>query len=420
MLSNEDNERMCRVGPGTPMGKAMRYHWLPALSCSDLPEPDGDPVQVELLGQSFVAFRDSSGKVGLLDELCLHRATSLTIGRVESGGIRCIYHGWVFSTEGEVLETPNVIDPAFKSRLKARAYPVREAGGLIWAYLGDGDPPPLPDFPWMNADPSMRLHTRSVIGCNYVQLIEGLIDSAHLSVLHKSFLERAAKSKLNFATKTSHMAFDVAPVIGAEATDFGMYYSAVREVNGEAQIRIAPFMLPFWVLNPNGDQATGVVPLTDEKSAFYTLWWDGERKFGDEPLRTQQLELVGRTPELLDTHGFSRTAYETPRRMSKENGWHQDRSSMKDGSFSGLSTLTLEDAVVGVTAGTIRPRDKEMLCAPDVGVAMLYRSLLKMCQQAERNERPGSATRSIANLRGIHESAPVGTNWKEFIPKATQ
>ncbi len=419
MLSTEDNERMCRVGPGTPMGKALRHFWLPALSSADLPEPNGDPVHVELLGESFVAFRDSEGRIGLLDELCLHRASSLTIGRVESGGIRCIYHGWLFSVDGTVMETPNAIDPTFKSRLKARSYPTRESGGLVWAYLGDVEPPPFPDFPWLGSEPSMRHHTVSIIGCNYVQLLEGMVDSAHLSVLHKSFLERSASSDLNFATKTSHMKFDAAPAIGVEPTDFGMYYSAVREIDGEAQIRIAPFLLPFWVLNPNGDQASAVVPLSDEKSAFYTIWWDGEQRFGEEPLRTKQVELVGRTPELLEAHGFTRSGYASPRRMGRENGWHQDRDAMRKGHFSGLPTLTLEDAVVGVAGGPIRPRDREMLCAADVGIAMLYRSLLKLPQEVERNQRPSSASRSVANLRGVHVSAPAGSNWKEFLPKSS-
>jgi len=419
MLSIEDNERMCRVGPGTPMGTALRHYWLPALSSSDLPEANGDPVHVELLGEHFVAFRDSNGKVGLLDELCLHRSSSLTVGRVEDGGIRCIYHGWLFSTEGAVLETPNTTDTALKGRLKARAYPVREAGGLIWAYLGAGEPSPFPDFPWTEADASLRHHTCSIMECNYVQILEGLVDSAHLSVLHKSFLEAVAGSDLSFATKISHMKFDAAPAVGVELTDFGMYYSAVREIDGEAQIRIAPFLQPFWVFNPNGDQVSCTVPMSDGKTAFYTIWWDGVKKFGEEPLRSKQMQLVGRTPELLDKHGFSRKAFETPRRMSRENGWHQNREAMKKGHFSGLPTLTLEDAVVGVTAGAIRPREKEMLCAADVGVAMLYRSLLRLPQQVERNERPSSASRSVAQLHGISVTGPLGADWKEYLPKQT-
>src|SRR5437868_2681183 len=129
MLSREDNELMCRVGPGTGMGEVMRRTWMPALLSSEMPERGGDPVHVELLGENFVAFRDGDGNIGLLDEHCCHRGASLAVGRVEKCGIRCIYHGWVFAADGQVLETPNVADPRFKERFKAKSYPVREAGG---------------------------------------------------------------------------------------------------------------------------------------------------------------------------------------------------------------------------------------------------------------------------------------------------
>jgi len=134
MLTKENNELICRVGAGTAMGTAFRRFWLPALLSSELPTPDGDPRRVQLLGEDFVAFRDSDGKVGLLDEYCCHRNASLTLGRVEAGGIRCIYHGWKFAVDGTVLDTPNVADPTFKQRFKARAYPVREAAwcGCPW------------------------------------------------------------------------------------------------------------------------------------------------------------------------------------------------------------------------------------------------------------------------------------------------
>src|SRR4051794_9255691 len=136
MLSRDDNETMCRVGPDTRTGAAVRRYWTPAMLVSELPEPDGDPVRVELLGETFVAFRDSNGKIGFLDEACCHRGASLYLGRVEGCGIRCIYHGWKFAVDGTVMETPNVHDPDFKTRFRARAYPVREAGGLLWVYLG--------------------------------------------------------------------------------------------------------------------------------------------------------------------------------------------------------------------------------------------------------------------------------------------
>jgi phenylpropionate dioxygenase-like ring-hydroxylating dioxygenase large terminal subunit len=173
------------------MGKAMRHFWIPALLSSELPEPDCDPVHVELLGESFVAFRDSNGNVGLLDEHCCHRGASLTLGRAESCGLRCIYHGWLFADDGTVLETPNISNPNFKTRFKAKAYPVREAGGLVWTFIGNAaDMPEFYDFTFFSAPASMRLPTVQIIGCNYVQVLEGLLDSSHLSLLHISQFAR--------------------------------------------------------------------------------------------------------------------------------------------------------------------------------------------------------------------------------------
>ena len=212
MVPFEENELMCRVGAGTPMGEAMRRFWVPACLSAELPEPDVDPIRVELLGDTFVAFRDSKGTVGLLDEYCCHRGASLTIGRVENCGVRCLYHGWLFGADGSVLETPNVADPHFKERFKAKAYPVREAGGFVWTYLGAADKaPPFPDFAWLESEPETRLATLQVNGCNYVQMLEGLLDSSHLTLLHSTSLKRAAGSEINFAKATSHMKFDAAP-----------------------------------------------------------------------------------------------------------------------------------------------------------------------------------------------------------------
>ena len=143
MLSTDDNELMCRVGRDTGMGQVMRRTWLPVMMSSEL--TGDDPVHVELLGENFVAFRDGNGRIGLLDELCCHRGASLTVGRVEQCGIRCLYHGWLYDTDGNILETPNVGDDKFKHRFKAKSYPFREAGALLWAYLGE--PENVPDFP---------------------------------------------------------------------------------------------------------------------------------------------------------------------------------------------------------------------------------------------------------------------------------
>src|ERR671927_18697 len=183
MLSKEDNELLCRVGPGTPMGELLRQYWLPFLPSRDLPHADGDPLKVRLLGEDLVAFRDSNGQVGLLAANCPHRGASLFFGRNEEAGLRCVYHGWKFDTEGNCVDMPN--EPAesdFRSKVKAIAYPTQERGGIVWAYLGPRKtPPPLPDLEG-NMLPGAQAWAYQQ-AANWFQILEGHIDTAHVSFL---------------------------------------------------------------------------------------------------------------------------------------------------------------------------------------------------------------------------------------------
>jgi phthalate 4,5-dioxygenase len=417
MVPFEDNELMCRVGAGTPMGEAMRRFWAPACLSAELPEPDGDPIHIELLGESLVAFRDSNGTVGLLDEYCCHRGASLTIGRVENCGVRCLYHGWLFGVDGTVLETPNVADPQFKERFKAKAYPVREAGGFVWAYLGAGDkPPPFPDFPWLNSEPEARLATLQVNGCNYVQMLEGLLDSSHLTLLHSTSLKRAAGGEINFAKATSHMKFDAAPRVESEETEFGVHYAAIRVLDGKAETRVTALVAPFWVLNPNGDIFVGCVPMTDTKTAFYTLSWDGKKPYGQDPLRTQQLTMIGFDQETLEAYGQTRATFDGPGRMRRENGFRQDRALMRAGHFTGVPALALEDSLVCVSAGPLRDRSKERLSTADLAIAHLYRYLIKSAKRVRDGGKPLGYGVSLAHVVGTNARLEPGEDWRKLVP----
>ncbi|HEY0583624.1 MAG TPA: Rieske 2Fe-2S domain-containing protein, partial [Chloroflexota bacterium] len=186
MLNKEDNELVCRVGAGTPMGDLMREYWIPALQTEDLATPDGDPLRVRLLGEDLVAFRDSSGQVGLVATNCPHRGASLFFGRNEEGGLRCVYHGWKFAVDGSCIDMPN--EPAesdFKSKVKAVAYPCREKNGIIWTYMGPRQtPPPLPELGWSLVPATQRQSLRYARACNWLQALEGDIDSSHVNYLH--------------------------------------------------------------------------------------------------------------------------------------------------------------------------------------------------------------------------------------------
>jgi phenylpropionate dioxygenase-like ring-hydroxylating dioxygenase large terminal subunit len=421
MLTNAENELMCRVGPGTGMGETMRRYWLPALASSELPEPGGDPVHVELLGEHFVAFRDCDGKVGLLDEMCCHRGASLLLGRVEGCGLRCIYHGWKFAVDGKVLDTPNVADAKFKDRIRARAYAVAEAGGLVWAYLGSADlQPPLPDWPWMSVDSSHRINATALVTCNYVQIMEGLVDSSHLSVLHYTPLSQAGKSELDFARKTEQMVFDTAPRIEAELTDFGFHYVALRDIASpegqRIEARVAAFIPPCFIANPNGDLFFAVVPVNDVTSRFYHVWWSEERKLGEEPLRSEQLKFVGLDDESLARHGMTPATANGELRPTRENRWHQNRDLVRAGHFTGIHSFTQEDVAVSVSGGAIRDRSKEMLSVADLAIGRLYRVLLSSVKRVSSGQRPLAIEADMRSIRGANAVLPPDVHWRTLVP----
>jgi phenylpropionate dioxygenase-like ring-hydroxylating dioxygenase large terminal subunit len=417
MLSKENNELMCRVGAGTAMGTAFRRFWLPALLSSELPAPDCDPRRVQLLGEDYIAFRDSSGQVGLLDEYCPHRNASLGLARVEGGGIRCIYHGWKFAVDGTVLETPNISDPTFKQRIKAKAYPVREAGGLVWVYLGaPAQMPAFPRWPFFELTSPHLLPVYAVVNCNYVQVLEGLVDSSHLTVLHTAPLKTTGDSDLDFAKKTAHMQFNAAPRIEAEETDFGFHYVAMRPVSDNAadgmMARIASCVPPCFLLNPNGDLFFAVVPMSDTRTLFFHVWWDATKKIGEEPLRSRQLEFVGLDQASLDAYGLSLATCDSPKAASRTNNFLQDREAQRRGHFTGLPSFTQEDAAVSMSGGAIRDRSKETLSVADVALPRLYRALLTCARDAVEGRDPLGLHADTMNIVGVSGQLARGLHWR--------
>jgi phthalate 4,5-dioxygenase len=424
MLTHEENETICRVGPDTAMGAAMRRYWLPACEASELPQPDCDPIHVELLGEHFVAFRDTQGHVGLLDERCCHRGASLLLGRVEDCGIRCLYHGWKFAVDGTVLDTPNVADPKFKNRIRARAYPVRESGGLIWTYLGPADQcPEFPEYPWMRLPQTHRINAVAFVNCNYVQIMEGLVDSSHLNILHDYGMRSAGGSTLSFAQMVGKMQADAAPHIEAEETEFGFHYAALRRAPGgdasKTLVRITSFIAPCFVVNPNGDLMFAVVPINDERTRFYHMWWDEQRPVGTEPLRSQQLTFVGLDAESLAATGMSAESSQDHRAMSRANRFLQNRQAMREtGHFTGIHSFTQEDAAVSISSGPIRDRTKEMLSTADIAIGRLYRVLLKCARQVQDGEEPLGRDAAVAvKVVGLASTVSSDTSWQSLVPE---
>ncbi len=418
MLNREDNELMCRTGPQAPMGRAMRQFWIPALHEADLPAPGGDPVPVRLLGENFVAWRDEAGRVGLFDEACLHRGASMALARAEGDGLRCIYHGWKFAVDGTVLATPNVADDRFRSRIKGRVRPVRVAGGLVWTYLGAPDQQPeFPAWPFMEVDAAHRINARAVVNCNYVQVIEGLVDSSHLTVLHASGLAKTAGVDLDFAKKTTHMQFDASPRIEAEETDFGFHYVAMRPSANGFMARIASFIAPCFVANPNGDLWFAVVPIDDERCSFFHVWWNPGKAIGEEPMRSQQLRFVGLDDETLDKFGMTARSCDSDAAPRWENGYRQDRATQRAGHFTGLENFTQEDAACSISSGAIRDRSIEMLSTADMAIVRLYRVLLSVARAA-RDGQPIPGVRADGR-RIVGTSAEIRSadDWRSLVPQ---
>lgn len=411
MLSREQNDRITRTGPDTALGKAARKYWVPAMLAADLPEAGGAPVRLTLFNEDFVVFRTKEGTLGILDEYCRHRGASLVLGRVEDCGIRCIYHGWNFAPDGTVLDTPNVNDPQFKTRFKALAYSIREAGGLAWVYLGPKDEEPeLPHWPWFDLPASHYIPAIHYIPCNFVQVIEGLVDSAHLGILHGNALGASLDSDLTYAQKVSAMQFDKAPRIEVQPTDFGFRYAAIRNTDGRDTARVTSFVAPFSVINPNGDVVTIVVPAKDDLAMFFHVFWDESRPLGEEPMRSEHLRFIGLDPASLENIGVARP--NDANAPSAANRYHQDRAAMASESFSGLPGLIAEDVIVSVASKPLRDRSRERLAVADGAVAQLYKTLLAVAAAGEaEGVPPGSRIGRPARGFGIDDLN--GVDWRE-------
>src|SRR5689334_17785353 len=196
MLTYEQNKKLTQVGPGTPLGRFLRHYWIPAANLEEIATPGGAPVRVGLLGEKLVAFRDPSGKAGLIGEFCPHRRASLAYARNEIDGLRCLYHGWKMSQSGRVDECPpEPPNSNLKRNLRHPSYPVREAGGILWTYMGAPEKEPaFPNFPWLNLPSSHLLPVKMYQDCNFLQGLEGDLDPAHPNYLHRDFEVEASRS----------------------------------------------------------------------------------------------------------------------------------------------------------------------------------------------------------------------------------
>jgi phthalate 4,5-dioxygenase len=416
MLSHGDNLKLCQTNQGTPMGDALRRFWIPVLRSEQLAEPDGPPRRVELMGQTYVAFRNTNGVVGILDEQCCHRSASLVLGRVEECGIRCLFHGWKFAVDGTIMETPNVSDPRFKAQFRAKSYPVREAGGFIWMYAGEKEhEPPFAHWPYFDVPAENRLTVSFVMDeCNFVQVGEGLVDSSHLTILHKDIFARVSDSVVAAGVKGAAEVTD--PKIEVEETDFGFHYAAMRNIPTGEEARITSFFAPFHYLNANGNLIAIVVPMTDTRTLHHLVFWDEKKQLSKDPARAAILADGNITDEMLIKMGTHPDTWHNPDKPNRANNFRQDRNAMKNGSYSGLPALVPEDVVVLVSSGAIRDRSKENLAPADIAVARLYHVLLGLADTVGKGAVPPVLGVDPMKIVGTHCVVPEGKSWKDFVP----
>jgi phthalate 4,5-dioxygenase len=412
MMSRADNDRLCRIGPGTPMGAVLRRFWLPICTADRVPTPGGAPRFERLLGENFVVFRNGNGEVGVLDELCPHRGASLTLGRVEDDGLRCLYHGWKFGNDGELLEVMNLAAAKRPPNVCAPAFPVVEAGGIVWTYLGPKEhQPPAPHFAFMDLPESNRVLLRVDGNYNWVQSLEGGLDSSHVGILHSN----AARPGWNAPSATKVGAFeDTGPALEVEDTEFGYHYAAFRR-GGPGQpdnVRIVPFIMPSGRIIPGGALQGAAnhtivfeIPIDDEHTATYTV------RYGSAPL---SLENRLRETGFDDPEVYSQ---QEQRLLLTRANYNRQRREIMDKSWSGLNGIAFEDAVITTSMGPIQDRTKEHLIASDLAVARLRRRLLDSAARLERGEAPIGAHVDTSVISSVDAPTPQGLHWRTLLPQ---
>jgi phenylpropionate dioxygenase-like ring-hydroxylating dioxygenase large terminal subunit len=418
-MAPEDNEQLCRVGPNTVMGQFVRRFWAPVCLSADLSEPGGAPIGVRLFNQDFVLYRAPDGRLGMLDPFCIHRGSSLLLARNEESGLRCIFHGWKFAHDGALLETPNVPDDWAKSRCRAKAYRVEEAAGMVWAWLGPGEAPTRPRFLWEQVPSEQTLVVPVDLDCNWVQSLEGLVDSAHTGILHEDVLKRS--SPVHAYSDFSAMQRSFAPRLEIESTDFGFYCAAIRSGAGSEpgtdQVRVTAYAAPFLCLTPPATKAFMAVPIDDTHTRFYNIWWSKTERLDAGPARDSRLEMWGVTPSILASLGMSAVNARTDS-MDTRNAFPQDRAAMQAGqSFSGLPGVTAEDGAVAVAMGRIAPRANEHLVQTDLAVVQLRRMLLTQASQLANGATPPwlSGTTEAGTISPVSGNLRPGESWRNLL-----
>jgi phenylpropionate dioxygenase-like ring-hydroxylating dioxygenase large terminal subunit len=390
MLTREQNELLVRTDPGTPMGRLFRRYWIPALLAEEIPKPDCPPVRVKLLGENLIAFRDTENRIGLLDEFCSHRTASLFFGRNEECGLRCAYHGWKYDVEGNLVDMPSEPEGSkFKDRVKHTAYPCVERGGVIWTYMGPPElQPPVPELEWMLLDADQRFISKRMQESNYLQAMEGGIDSSHVSFAHRFNLD---DDPMHSGTEgNKYLKADTRPKFEVAESDGGLLIGARRTADEENYYwRITQWIMPWYTIippfgthNPLGGHAW--VPIDDENCWAWSWNYHPARPLSDAELSAMR---AGDGIHVKYIPGTFRPL------ANRSNDYLIDRQAQAERrSFSGVEGIAAQDFSLQESMGPICDRTKERLGTSDAAIILARRRLLSAVEQLdELVVLPGSA-----------------------------
>jgi phenylpropionate dioxygenase-like ring-hydroxylating dioxygenase large terminal subunit len=396
------------------MGELLRRYWQPALLSWELDEEDGAPLRVRLLCEDLIAFRDTEGNVGLLDALCPHRRAPLFYGRNEECGLRCVYHGWKFDTDGNCVDTPaEPADSQMREKVRIKHYPIIEKAGVIWAYMGPpGHMPPPPDYEWMRAPSTHRFVSKNYQECNYLQGLEGGLDTSHTTYLHNNVL-----GNKKWTTRNS----DGAPQIEVFPAEYGYSYISTRKLDGDRRyIRAYQYVMPFQQMRGDitgDDGERNKVPIMvghfwmpiDDTQTYTWNWiygYDETAPITPEFAAADEIR-AGRGPDDLIPGTFR------PKR-NLSNDHMIDRELQKTATFTGITGVGTQDSAVQEAMGPIVDRSREYLGASDKAIIAMRKMLLEATYAIERGEEaPGIDPKSHGNVRPYDAVVPAGVDWRE-------
>lgn len=415
MVTHAENKLMTRVEGDAPLGRLMREnYWVPFALSENLVAGDA-PTPARLFGENYVAFRAPDGRIGFLDELCPHRRASLALARAEGDGLRCIYHGWKIDVSGCVVEAPTqVVRPErFCAGVPVVHFPAHEEGGIAWVWLGGGEAPPFPDLPFNDEHDFKTVMTISVVPANWLQGLEGGIDSVHGTILHRSAIEAILKERGDSSDAAGVRAtFAAPPLYETEEMPFGMRQASLRRAaDDRTYLRVAHFFFPFVVVVPNGYAgATHVFCFAPVDDTHHLLFFGN---YGETPLSLREVS-GARQDIVADPRNFASLGGD------RSNRWGQDRELVKNGHWSGFDRSAIdEDTVVQVSMGPIVDRTRENLSSSDVAIAHTRRLILDTIATYEAGQLPPGSVRTPEGVRipqPFDAVLDAGESWRELEP----